>query len=138
MLFSTHFIFSDSCVFILQCQKAQNKCQIVHKEQKQASFQSYLVVSSVKSALILLPFLTVALHESGTRRTRYWSVTVYNKIIQSMQFDCSNQNITFQIHWTIGGGCLLQFFFAVGTLITGNFKWCPKMSVLEMIEIIIK
>jgi heme/copper-type cytochrome/quinol oxidase subunit 4 len=63
--------------------------QIVHKEQKQASFQSYLVVSSEKSALILLPFLTVALHESGTRKTRYWSVAVYNKIIQSMQFDCS-------------------------------------------------
>ena len=37
------------------------------------------MVSSVKSAVILLPFLTIALHESGTRKTISCSVTVYNK-----------------------------------------------------------
>ena len=56
-------------VFILQCQKAQNTCQIVWKEQKQSPFLSFLIVSSAKSTLILLPFLTVALHESGTRKS---------------------------------------------------------------------
>jgi len=32
-------------------------------------------------------FLTVAQHESGARKTISWSVTVYSKNIQSMQFD---------------------------------------------------
>jgi hypothetical protein len=37
-----------------------------------------LMVSSLKSSLILLPVLTVAQHESGTRKAKLWSVTVYN------------------------------------------------------------
>ena len=37
-----------------------------------------LMVSSVKSSLILLPVLTVAQHESGTRKAKLLSVTVYN------------------------------------------------------------
>ena len=31
------------------------------------------------SALTLLPFLSVAQQESGTRKAIFWSVTVYNK-----------------------------------------------------------
>ena len=41
------------------------------------------MVSSVKSALKLLPFLTIVQHESGTRRTISQSVTLYNKKISS-------------------------------------------------------
>ena len=33
-------------------------------------------------------FLTLAQHESDTRKVISWSVTVYSKNIQSMQFDC--------------------------------------------------
>jgi hypothetical protein len=33
--------------------------------------------------LILLPFLTVVQHESGTRKAIFWSVTVYNKNLSS-------------------------------------------------------
>jgi len=36
------------------------------------------MVSSVTSALIQLPFLTVSQHESGTRKTISWLMTVYN------------------------------------------------------------
>ena len=39
-------------VSIVVCQKLQSNCQIVLKEQKQASFLSFLSVSSVKSELI--------------------------------------------------------------------------------------
>jgi hypothetical protein len=39
--------------------------------------------SSVMSALILLPFLSVAQHESGTRKAIFWSVIVYNKDLSS-------------------------------------------------------
>ena len=47
-------------------------------------------MSSRKSALILLPFVTVSQHESGTRKM-FCSVTVYNKTL-------SNQcNLTAQI-----------------------------------------
>ena len=33
--------------------------------------------------LILLPFLSVAQQESGTRKVIFWSVTVYNKNLSS-------------------------------------------------------
>ena len=32
------------------------------------------------SAFILLPFLTIAQHESGIRKAIFWSVTIYNKL----------------------------------------------------------
>ena len=41
------------------------------------------MVTSVTSVLILLPFLTIAQHESGTSKATYWSVTVYNKNVSS-------------------------------------------------------
>ena len=43
-------------------------------------------VSSMKSALVLLPFIIVAQHESGTRKTISWSVTVDNKHLTSQCF----------------------------------------------------
>jgi hypothetical protein len=45
----------------------------------------------VTSALILLPFLSVAQQESGTRKAIFWSVTVYNKTVSSQY------NLTAQI-----------------------------------------
>ena len=41
--------------------------------------------------LILLPFLIITLHESGTRKAIFWSVTVYNKNLSSQ---CSNRTST--------------------------------------------
>jgi hypothetical protein len=35
------------------------------------------------SVYILLPFLAIAQHESGTRKAIFWSVTVYNKNVSS-------------------------------------------------------
>ena len=37
----------------------------------------------VSSVLILLPFLTLAQHESGTRKTISWSVNEYSKHLSS-------------------------------------------------------
>jgi len=42
----------------------------------------------VKSAFILLPFLIVALYESGTRKSIFWSIIVYNKYV-SNQCNCT-------------------------------------------------
>jgi hypothetical protein len=43
-----------------------------------------LMMFSIMSALIiLLPYLTIALHESGTRTAILWSMTVYNKNLSS-------------------------------------------------------
>jgi hypothetical protein len=39
---------------------------------------TFVMVSSITHAHILLMFLTVALHESCTRKAIFWSVTVYN------------------------------------------------------------
>jgi hypothetical protein len=39
--------------------------------------------SSVMSALTLLPFLSVAQQESGTRKAIFWSVTIYKKKLSS-------------------------------------------------------
>ena len=46
---------------------------------------------SVKSLLILLPFLIIVQHESGPRKSISWSLTVYNKHL------CSQCNLTAQI-----------------------------------------
>ena len=56
--------------------KSQKQLPNCLKEQNQVLFYLFLMVSSVKSAPILLLFLTVAQHESGTRKTISWSVTV--------------------------------------------------------------
>ena len=53
-------------VYIPQCQKA--------KEKKQALFLSFLMVSSVKSTLILLFNMSQVLEKAIS-----WSMTVYNK-----------------------------------------------------------
>ena len=42
-------------------------------------------------ALILLLFLSVAQHESGTRKTIFWSVTAYSKNLSSHCIDSSNR-----------------------------------------------
>ena len=46
----------------------------------------FFTVSSVKSALVLLPFIIVAQHESGTKTIMFWSVTVDNKHLTSQCF----------------------------------------------------
>ena len=78
-----NYIFSDNvrilCLFCNAKKKARKNCQIVWKEQKHPSFSSVLIMPSVKSALILLPFLVVALYESGTRKLYlgqwpYWKI----------------------------------------------------------------
>ena len=59
-------------------------------EQKQASF--YLIfdgVLSVKSMLILLPFLSVTLHESGTRKAILVSDRIYQNLFS--QFNLAAQ-----------------------------------------------
>jgi len=38
---------------------------------RQAWFKSFTLMSSVTSAFILLPFLSVTLHEPGTRNTLF-------------------------------------------------------------------
>jgi hypothetical protein len=75
---------------ILQYQKVQNNCHIVWKEEKKVSFQSFLIVSSITSVTVLLPFLTISVHASGTIKVISWTVTVL-KFIKSMQYDCSNR-----------------------------------------------
>ena len=45
------------------------------------------MVSSMTSLFILLPFLTVAQHESDTRKTISWLVTVYSKNLFSQVGD---------------------------------------------------
>jgi hypothetical protein len=48
---------------------------------KSRSYNFQWCLSSVQSALILLPFLIVivAQHESGTRKAISWLMTAYNK-----------------------------------------------------------
>ena len=69
-------------------------CPAMSKSKNKISFRSkkkLSIVSFVKSALILLPFLIVALQDSGNRKAIFWLVTAYNKYVSS-QFDCSASN----------------------------------------------
>ena len=51
------------CVYSAMSKKKKPTAKLSER-----SFSSFSNVFSVKSTLILLPFLTVALHESGTRK----------------------------------------------------------------------
>jgi len=63
--------------------KSQKQESFVWNEEKQAWFWWFLMVSSIRSMLRLLPFLTVDLHQSGIRKAIFWSVTKYNKNLSS-------------------------------------------------------
>jgi hypothetical protein len=68
--FQISFIFTDNeptMCFSFNAKKFQSNSQILCKEQKQSSIQTFSAVSSMTYALILFSFLTVVIHESGTR-----------------------------------------------------------------------
>ena len=62
-------------MYIMQCQKDQKQTPKLSENSRNKRRSNRF-----HSALVLLPFLTVALHESGTRKTISWSVTEYTKM----------------------------------------------------------
>ena len=80
------------CIYAAMSKKAKSIAKW-SKKSRNKHCSNILMVPSVKTGLIiLLLFLTVAQRESDIRRPISWSVSVYNiKIIQSLQFDCSNK-----------------------------------------------
>ena len=60
------------------------------REQKQELFLSYSKDVLFLVCTVLLPFLTIPVHASGTIKVISWTVTVL-KFIKSMQYDCSNR-----------------------------------------------
>jgi len=74
-------------VLIMQFQKAQKQLPNRLKGSRNKRRAICFMVSSVTSALILLPFLAVAHLNQVPFKTISWSV----KIIQLMQLDCSNR-----------------------------------------------
>ena len=71
------------CDYPAMLQSLKELLYCLNKEQKQVSFSSFFKLSSVKSVLILLPFLTVTQSELGTRKTISCSVTLCNKKVSS-------------------------------------------------------
>jgi Na+/H+ antiporter NhaD/arsenite permease-like protein len=84
------------CIFYLSCNVKKNKttAKLSKKNREKRYSNRLLMVSSLKSALMLLSFLIVAQHESCSRKTISWSVIILQMLTQSIQFDCSN-NIIF-------------------------------------------
>ena len=81
-----NFIFSDNVrILCLSCNVRQLKttAKLSKKSKNKCCFNPFLFVSSVTSALLLFPILTVAPHGSGTRKTISWSLTVHNKHLYS-------------------------------------------------------
>ena len=65
------FIFTENLrILCLSCnfKKTKSNCKIVLKQLKQVSLLQLSMESYVTSALILLPFITVALQDLGTRK----------------------------------------------------------------------
>ena len=86
-------------VFILQYQK----WQILKRAETSVILIVFWWCLLWSQCLILLQFLTVALHESGTRKTIFWSVTVYNKYLSSQwnltdQIEPVQDMFTFALH----------------------------------------
>ena len=79
-------IFSNNDrILCLSCNviKPKTTAKLSKKSRNKLRSNNLFIVSSVKSALILLLLFIVAQHESGTRKTIFWSVTVYNKNLSS-------------------------------------------------------
>ena len=96
---------------------------IVLQEQKQALFSSFLMVSSVKFSIILLPLLNM-------NQVISWSVTVYNKTLSSK---C---NLIAEIKPVQDKECYLNlslfianFLFSACGLMTRHIKDFQKSSV---------
>ena len=58
---------------------SDNMANCLKRAEKKCCSNQFLMVSSVKSTPVLLLFLTVVQHESGTRKTISLSVIAYNK-----------------------------------------------------------
>ena len=79
-----NYIFSDNIriLYISWYVKSPKETRIVIKEKKQASFLSFLIVSSVKSALLSINAVNVSYRRSTWiryQKTISWSVIKYNK-----------------------------------------------------------
>ena len=86
-------------ILCLSCNaKMSNTTAKLSKKEKKSkeSFSSFLMVYSVQFVLILLPFLTVAQHESGIRKVISWSVSLYYKNVSS-QCNLTAQIVSVQI-----------------------------------------
>jgi hypothetical protein len=68
--------------FWLFCSFHWRKCRLVFWVPKSLG-ENLEQIKPVNLYIILLPFLSVAQHESGTRKAIFWSVTVYNKNVSS-------------------------------------------------------
>jgi hypothetical protein len=75
---------------ILQCQKNKTTAKLSKKNRDKRYSNRLLMVSSLKSALMLLSFLIVAQHESCSRQTISWSVII-------LQMLTNQYNLTAQI-----------------------------------------
>jgi len=82
------FIFTDEYTYILcimECQKDKTTATFNQREQKHVSFNSFSTVSLITSALILLTFFTVAIHELGTINNQSWeqqSLLLHRNLLQ--------------------------------------------------------
>jgi hypothetical protein len=81
--FQINVIFTDNvCILCLSCNVKKSKTTANLPENirnKRHSNRLPWMVSSITIALILVQFLYVALHESGTRKTIFWWVVVCKK-----------------------------------------------------------
>ena len=86
---------SEGTLFNLEYKKNQKqKPNFLKRAKRRVVLIIYFMISSQLSRFMLLLFITVAVHESGTRKAISWSVTVYNiqqNSIQSMQSDFSDR-----------------------------------------------
>jgi hypothetical protein len=80
-----NLMLSDNIgILCLSCNVKKHKTTAkLSKKSRNQHCSKFFMVSSMTSTLILLLFLTVAQHESGTRKTISWSVTVYNNTLSS-------------------------------------------------------
>jgi hypothetical protein len=76
------FLFSTRYIYCVYPAMSKSPKQLPNCLQR-AETSIVLIVINVTSTLILLLFLTIAQHETGTRKAVSWSVTVYNKILSS-------------------------------------------------------
>ena len=79
-----HFIFTNNVRILCLCcnvKRLKTSTAKLPKNSRNKRCSSSVMVSSITSAFLLLPFHIVALHGSGNRKAISWSVIVNNKKI---------------------------------------------------------
>ena len=125
---------------IMQCQKVKPTVKLYWKQQKQASVQSFSMVSSLTSALCYCHFFTFALHESDSViciADEESNIYMYNVYILMSHSKCNDYRIIprwemLPVQYILVE--VMNYFYAMGVTLSFDKLWCFVSNILWWLD----